>query len=425
MLSCAFCALRGKEGVFKMFSNKKAVVKLAAMLLCVVVVLSFCVYQVYLFSHDPVKTQTTLQQTVYKTINTDIIAVRDEKYITNEAVGVMVPLVENGKRVAGGDTVAVVLQNEEAASSYARKKQLESEIAYYEDLSKSTTSQTLDIAGLDKEILKNVDNYINVIDSNNLSALKDAIDKLRDSITHRQAATGTVFDFSARLNELKSELEGINTLGAGNTDIIADSAGYYVSDIDGYENKLNYAGVVNMTVEDIEAALNCTPEEAPANVMGKLIGNFDWYLLCVLETKDAAELTVGRQITISLPFSPAGEVKAYVYRINESQDGRTPVIFRVNDMNENLATLRKESAKIRIEEYSGYRVDNRAIRMVEGEKGVYILRGNIVEFRKIKVLYSEEAFSIVEKPESGQNYLKLYDEVVIEGTDLYDRKIIS
>ena len=45
-------------------------------------------------------------------------------------------------------------------------------------------------------------------------------------------------------------------------------------------------------------------------------------------------------------------------------------------------------------------------------------------FRKIKIVYTTDDYSIVENPENGSDYIKLYDKVVTEGVDLYDNKLI-
>ena len=59
------------------------------------------------------------------------------------------------------------------------------------------------------------------------------------------------------------------------------------------------------------------------------------------------------------------------------------------------------------------------------ESGVYVRVGNALSFKRIKVLYHSEhdRYSICEQTdESG--YLKLYDNIVVGGKDLYDGKII-
>ena len=72
------------------------------------------------------------------------------------------------------------------------------------------------------------------------------------------------------------------------------------------------------------------------------------------------------------------------------------------------------------------RVSAKALNIVDGVKGVYVKYGNLARFRKITVLYQDDQYILV--PEGGKvgtdNEVRLFDEVIVEGTDLYDGKIL-
>ena len=93
-------------------------------------------------------------------------------------------------------------------------------------------------------------------------------------------------------------------------------------------------------------------------------------------------------------------------------------------MNDSVSDIRIEDVQIITGEYSGYKISNSAIRTVDGVKGVYVVRGNLLGFRKINVLYSTDTFTIVNNPEGESDYIKLYDKVVTEGVELYDNKLV-
>ena len=101
-----------------------------------------------------------------------------------------------------------------------------------------------------------------------------------------------------------------------------------------------------------------------------------------------------------------GEIKVKVAKISETKDGKTPVIFTSRQMSEELSQLRIERAEIRLEKHEGYAVPNSAIRIVDGEKGVYILRGNLVTFRKINITYSDDDISIAPTPDNPEGQLR-------------------
>ena len=108
-----------------------------------------------------------------------------------------------------------------------------------------------------------------------------------------------------------------------------------------------------------------------------------------------------------------------------AQEGVVTMILRSNKMNSAIATLRKEKIRISVEKYKGYVVDPKAVRTVEGDTGVYVKLGNIVRFRKIDIAYSDEDMVLATCPDGESGYLRQYDEIIIEGTDLYDGKNID
>lgn len=79
------------------------------------------------------------------------------------------------------------------------------------------------------------------------------------------------------------------------------------------------------------------------------------------------------------------------------------------------AVLRKNPVKLIFNTYTGYQVNNKAVREINGQKGVYVLNGNIVKFKKINIVYSDSEYSICSVPDGESGYLKQYDEIIVEG----------
>ena len=77
------------------------------------------------------------------------------------------------------------------------------------------------------------------------------------------------------------------------------------------------------------------------------------------------------------------------------------------------------------DEHTGFQVPNKAIREVDGQKGVFVLNGNIVKFKKINIDYSDSEMSICNNPNNENGFVELYDNIIVEGTDLYDGKILD
>jgi len=111
---------------------------------------------------------------------------------------------------------------------------------------------------------------------------------------------------------------------------------------------------------------------------------------------------------------------------NRDENGDLAVIFSCVNMSEALSSIRREKLEILLVEYTGLRVPKRAITTnTKQEVGVYVRSGDIVRFRKVDQLYSDAADYVIcteETKESG--FLRLYDDVITEGSNLYDGKLI-
>lgn len=78
------------------------------------------------------------------------------------------------------------------------------------------------------------------------------------------------------------------------------------------------------------------PNADNSSYMGKLVDAFNWYILCVIDYKDAASLKVGGKITVEFTGTTAEPLSADVVKINDAADGRTSIILKCNLMNKNM-----------------------------------------------------------------------------------------
>lgn len=407
-----------------MNSNVKRYLTIALSVVLGIFVIGYFGYQIYMFKKSPVKTETALEKTVYETVDTKAFFVRDESYIQTKGTGTTVPLVSDGMRVAKGDTVAVLFKDDDSARDFNRVKEIESSISYYKSLKNRVGVQTTDLSALEKRIDSSTASYIKATQSGEISSIIRYRDALKEAITARQLATGGAISVDEKIENLENELKTLNTKSGGYAGIIANNPGYYISTTDGYENAVDYESVKDCTVDDINAVLNSTPN-LDKGVMGKLVDSFNWYILCTIPTNKVTSFKIDENVKILLPDSTVQQIDAKLIRVNDNKDGVTAVVLCGNEMNEVIANLRFEDIQLVFNEYSGFRIDNRAIREVDGVQGVYVLVGNIVRFRKINIVYSSTDYSIVNNVENESGQLRLYDEVITEGTDLFDGKIIS
>lgn len=398
--------------------------KLVAIILIVSLLASYVIYQAVVASKSEMETQFALYETVYKTINTSAFAIRDEAFVTNSATGTRVSFAANGARVARGDTVSVVFDSADDAASYLRISELEESIEHYTELSGQANFQTMNIESLTTKIDNELVDFLEARDSRDYKKAIDSARVFRDSVTGKQIATGSELDFSKQLATMQNELATLKQTQYKYTEIKSETAGYYIHGSDGYENVLKHSDIDKITVDDVEKALEAKPGEVNSDVVGRVVNSFKWYLVCAVDTDETVNLSYGNKLYINIPYQGVERLPVTLYKIGERTGDKTMLILSCDLMNDSISDIRIENIEIITEEYRGYKILNSSIRTVDGEKGVYVVRGNLLGFRKIRVLYTTDSYSIVDNPDGASDYIKLYDKVVTKGVELYDNKLL-
>ena len=403
----------------------KNTIKYAACTVLGVLIIFYFIYQVVQMNASPYKTEVALERDVQNTIITKAFAIRDEEYLTAEnASGTVVSIAEDGKRVSSGDGVAVVFPSSESAAAYVRINELEKEIEYYSQLKNRVGIGTNAPSSYSKLIDDACVAFISASRESIGSNFDDKLTDLRDAITARQLAVGEELSVDAKLAELEAELISINNKSLDYKTISSPNSGYYISTADGYENIADYTKVTSMTCEEINVLLNAKKQDVPANVMGKLVDEFDWYFVCTVPYNESGELTVGKTVRVNVPNTAVGIINCTVVSKGDKEDDSVAVVLKCNLMNRDVANLRIHDIEIIVSDYVGMKISNKAIRELDGEKGVYVQRGNIIQFRKINIVTSTEEYSIVECV-TDSSYLQQYDTIITEGVDLYNGKVVS
>lgn len=405
--------------------NKNAVKYIFGTVLGVIIIIYF-IYQVIQINSEPYKTETAIQRKIQNTIETKAFVVRDETYLTATGPsGTIVSIAEDGKRVGSGETVAISFKTPESAAVYVKINDLNSEIEYYNQLKNKVGAGTNSPSSYNNMVNSACVEYITAAKSEIGRDFEDALGDLRDAITTKQLAVGKVISVDEKLASLQAQLLEIKDKASGYTPIASPKPGYYIGSVDGYENSVKYGDVMKMDVSTINTLLSSSPSEPPENVMGKLVDAFNWYILCNVPYDVSGALEVGKTVKIKVPNMSADTFECTIENKGDKDGDSIPLILKCGLMNRDVAKLRIADIQIITDEFMGFRISNDAVREVDSQKGVYVLRGNTVQFKKINIIYSSEEYSIIESSADDSSYIRQYDTVITQGVDLYDGKVIS
>ena len=258
-------------------------------------------------------------------------------------------------------------------------------------------------------------------DYNNFSDYSEA---LLSSLNRRQAAMGETADFSAQLNALKSELSSLSSsLPAAKGTVKAAQSGYFVSKVDGYEKALNCDNLDGITPEYLNGI---KAGETGSDVIGKIVSDYEWYIAAQMTINESLNYKEGDSLTVYTSVKSYPKLPVTVKKINISETSSSAVVlFACNEMNSELASMRSGPMTVVKKEYDGLKVSKNALRVVDSKRGVYVLTGMQVKFVEVNVLFSNDSYMICEKQSADDSVLRLYDEVIVKGKNLYDGKIIS
>lgn len=395
---------------------------------------------------NELSTEIAVKYDYSESISVDALIVREETVINNSvAGGVEYYMVNDGDKVAVGSVVAKVFADETDALFYNKVMEIDEKIAVLQSLNTPYDNVTADSA-IDGQIYLNISSLLNSVNEGNFKERDSAAESLVYSINQRQRIVGTVTDFNSQIQTLQQERAKYTNAGSDYiAEIKAPKAGYFVAHVDGYEDVFDYKNVTSLTVEDLSKIY--VPEVIGDNSVGKIVSGLDWYIVCKLTADEALSLSHSESYP-KIIFSSSSEepVPVDLVALNQaSKQSEAVAIFKCNYMNSSLSNLRNEPVRIVINSFEGVRISKDAlhddyVEVVNGDgeptgetarvQGVYILHGSELMFREVSVIFAGSDFVIVDiNPDSAilksDKTIIINDEVVIEGEDLYDGKIIK
>ncbi len=411
--------------------SKDRLLKVLAAAAAVIIVLFFAA-EIYSLANRAYSTQTAYEQTVLDTMDAEMYVIRDEIILNSSASGVIVPLADNAERVSKGSAIAASFPSEAAAENYVKVQSLNKKLDAYQKIDSQLRLANIDIDKLTDEIDSDFESMLDAAYSNDYSSLSDYKLSFSEKLSRKQISFGKTVDCAAKIAEIQNEITALSSSGSPSEIISAEESGYYVSKLDGYENVLTSNDIDSLTSEMLDKAFDGKKSDIPESSIGKIIDGYNWYVATVIDSSKAGDFSKGKTVRLLFDESGNNPVKTTVHLVRNLDSAETLIVFRCNLMNEELASLRKVEGKIVMNEFTGLKVSRDAVRLDDdGNSGVYVRTGNMVNFRSLNIVYSEDSFVIAVKPSENSGiklshtHLKLYDEIIISGKELSDGMVIG
>ena len=386
------------------------------------VVSFYVVIQCFVIFHQSYKTETAISYTMADSVTLDGVVAFDS--VSVEGSGNLGYLVQDGERVSNGTVLAECYTDDSQGLLRERLDRLSRTIDL---LSKSQNSTGSDLSVLTNQTRQALYNLLDKLDTAEYSGITDAEDDFLLAQNRLQVSTGQTGDFSHTIAALQAEYDEINAqLGALQT-ITATTNGYFSSTEAAPAIVTDKQALDDATPTALQQMLADGFPAADTNRAGQIATGFSWRFYAVCDLDTAARFDGVTSVKISVPGKQNTPLAATVVEVTTDEDnGVAKLVFECQTINAEILSFGQETAQIDIKTYEGIRISKEALHIVGGNRGVYVKYGNLQRFLKITILYEDENYILI--PADGaigtDNEVRLYDEVIVQGTNLQDGKLL-
>ncbi len=397
-----------------------------------VLILLFIVFVsiVYNFRNRGVATETALLSDAVFSEEIQGVFIREEVPVTYSGNGVLSYKTADGGKVGKGTVIADVYPDDEQITRNREIAQLEHELAILEKIQNPGTLESAQPASLSGNISESYRTLIYSRDMKDYASLRNELENLVVGMSTYQIITQQVTGFDQQIIDLNASLAELKAAAAAPVETVkANESAYFVSYCDGYEAEFSPDKLDRLTIEQISSVTDGKSDEP--SIVGKMIRGYSWYIAGIIDNSRKL-YNIGDSIGIC--FDSSDEV--YDVQIKDIRDEGNPaksiIILECNQFNEDFVDHRVERCKLINGSYSGLKVPREAIRFDDVEqdvldengqvtgtavvntKGVYIMKGEQVMFKKLDVIYEGSGYVLSKVHENDSSYLALYDDILTE-----------
>lgn len=415
-------------------------------------VLLMAVGQLFFSRGSKVSTEVAYSYDHEVNVPFDGVYMRDESLVYNSGTGVLSFENADGTKV-GKSSVIARRYKSEGDSAYLREiEALNKQIEVLNSAEKLIGTDSSQLEAISIQINESHSDIISAVLEGDYARAGVKQNSLLEAMCKREITLGQSQGseqsqgYADKKSALNREVSRLQSLISGSVqDIVAGSAGYFVSNVDGYEGEIGYSDISKMTEDKINEIVENPQKDGAGNtsgVIGKLISDYHWRIAALIDAESLVGISEGDIVNLRVG-SDGRRLDAKLVSMEPGSENKAICIFECDELNAAVVMGRTARFKLIINSYGGLRVPRKALRYDEnGERGVFVERGQTIVFKKVDVIYWADDYvicrqNVYQKRENenssgddeeqviDEDYLKLYDIIVTEGKDLYDGKFIG
>lgn len=324
---------------------------------------------------------------IYKDEYTSGIIIREENLIDipNSEDGIVAIKTEGDKVGKGESIYRYCIENEDDIN--AQISEVDKEI--HNNINADDEFFSADIKTVNSQIDTKLDNLYECDDLQKINQGKSEIDSYltkKIKIRAKDSDDSTLKGLLAKREALENQLKEKSSY------VKAEKSGVVSYRVDGLENSINIDELNEDKLNNINAETGKII--ASSKDSGKIVNNFKCNIACLLDSEEAKNCEVGKSIKLRLQDSQ--EVPAKIVKKEGQASGKQLLVFEITNSVADLIKYRKINFDVIWWSYSGLKIPNSAIKYEGNFAYVIRNRAGLKEKIIVKVLRSNDKYSIVE-----------------------------
>lgn len=403
-------------------------------ILILVIFLFFVVFVV-------IKNLTSFSKNKYETIVVNVCKIeekaqangifyKDEKVFNLNRNNVMKTLYKDGTKVAKGSVIAQIYKNKEDLIKNETLNSLKEELKNLEELKSKNLSENFDFIGLEKQLYSNYSVLLKNIKEKKINQIEETKKIISSLLNTKQVVINKNVDFVSSIEKTKKEIEKIDNSIESPKNILTQEAGYFISKIDGLEDKCSIENIDELNYYEFNKFLNNLNEyKRHENEKYKILTSSKILFKAFLPTKILVDKKKNSECKIKFKENNF-EIVAFLKDIFlNDKEKNSLAVFEIFDINEGLATIRKCEASVIFKEYDAFKIPKSAVKFNDLKNpNVFIINGDFIKTKNVDIISEDENFYIISNKPKNSNedlkYLKNLDKIIVKGNNLYDNKKI-
>lgn len=393
--------------------------------LVIAFVLVTIISQLVIHYYNPLIIEPALYYNSEDYIQSTGVYIRDEKYVNYNGSGIISYVYSDGEKLAKNSVVAEIYSSQSDLALQLRIKELTQQIEVLRDAEKLVGSDSSQLEAFSNQIYECHTKLMQSIIDGDYSTAASLKNDYLNLQSKRQIVNGTTSDYTAKISELENTILSLSAqISARPHDLPLQDTGYFVTSTDGYETVLNYESISQLDEEKIEDIIKNPERQVSSSVIGKIISDYRWKMVCVVPKTDSMNIYKNAQLSVRIG-NDTTPVTARVESVTDFKSDNRMLVLDFDVFNDSYINGRTVQIKILFDETDGIRIPSSAIHFDDdGNIGVFVKVGVNISFKKIDVIRTDGDYTLVRDTTEKDEFLSLFDSVIVEGTDLYDGKII-